>query len=220
MAPESRHSVRTKSKEAVVHSALKLFNISGFDGTSVRAIAADAGVNLALVSYYFGGKQGLLEDLMASFFEGYLSELERGMKDAAESGLSSQERLIHVADKLIGYQQNYFYLSRFVHREMTLDNQLVRELMSSYLMKEKYLLDRLFRQVIHDAATDPLNADFVMLQYRDLITMPFMQPQYLREVYYLNPREAAFRANYLRYIRRWVARLTDRTERLPETGLQ
>jgi AcrR family transcriptional regulator len=220
MAPESRRSGHKKSKEAVIHSALKLFNISGFDGTSVRAIAADAGVNLALVSYYFGGKQGLLEDLMASFFEGYLSELEQGMQDAEKSGLSSQDRLIHVADKLIGYQQNAFYLSRFVHREMTLDNQLVRELMSSYLMKEKYLLAQLFRQVIHDAATDPLNADFVMLQYRDLITMPFMQPQYLREVYYLNPREATFRANYLRYIRRWVAQLSGRPERRPGTDLQ
>lgn len=216
MAPDSRRSARTKSKEAVVHSALKLFNISGYDGTSVRAIAADAGVNLALVSYYFGGKQGLLEDLMASFFEGYLAELEQSMKDAADSGMSSGDRLIHVADRLILYQQNYFYLSRFVHREMTLDNQLVRELMSSYLMKEKYLMSRLFRQVILDSASDPLNTDFVMLQYRDLITMPFMQPQYLREVYFLNPREATFRANYLRYIRRWVAKLTDQ----PDTGRQ
>lgn len=216
MSPESRRSARTKSKEAVVHSALKLFNISGYNGTSVRAIAADAGVNLALISYYFGGKQGLLEDLMSSFFEGYLAELEQSMQKSAESGLIPGERLIHVADKLIGYQQNYFYLARFVHREMTLDNQLVRELMSSYLMKEKYLMTRLFSVIIPDADSDPLNADFAVLQYRDLITMPFMQPQYLREVYFLNPREATFRANYLRYISKWVAELTDHAARLPD----
>jgi Transcriptional regulator len=216
MSLESRRSARTKSKEAVVHSALKLFNISGYNGTSVRAIAADAGVNLALVSYYFGGKQGLMEDLMSSFFEGYLAELEQSMQESTDSGLTPGDRLIHVADKLIGYQQDYFYLSRFVHREMTLDNQLVRELMSSYLMKEKYLMARLFRVIIHDAASNPLNADFAILQYRDLITMPFMQPQYLREVYFLNPRERTFRSNYLRYISKWVARLIGDSERLSD----
>ncbi|WP_100488874.1 forespore capture DNA-binding protein RefZ [Sporolactobacillus pectinivorans] len=197
-----------KSREAVIHSALKLFNMSGYDGTSVRAIAADAGVNLALVSYYFGGKQGLLEYLMSSFFEGYLNELEDAGQDAAVSGKQAGDRLVFIADRLITYQQKYFYLSRFCHREMTLDNQLVRELMSSYLMKEKYLLIEIFEEILPDAATDPQAAEFTVLQYRDLVIMPFLQPQFLREVFFLRPSEPSFRINYLRYISQWAEQVT------------
>ncbi len=198
------------TREAVIHSALKLFNMGGYDGTSVRAIAADAGVNIALVSYYFGGKQGLLEYLMASFLEGYLNNLEKAEREAQDAGKPPDECLVSVADALIGYQQQSLYLSRFVHREMTLDNQLVRELMASYLMKEKFLLTRLFEKAAPELKFDPMSADFALLQYRDMIMMPFLQPQFLRKVFYLQPGEPSFRMNYLRYIRRWVERLAGR----------
>ncbi len=40
---------------------VKLFATKGFDGTSVRDIAQESGVNLAMISYYFGSKEKLLE---------------------------------------------------------------------------------------------------------------------------------------------------------------
>lgn len=199
------------TREIVIHSALRLFNMGGYDGTSVRAIAADAGVNIALVSYYFGGKQGLLEYLMASFFEGYLSNLEKAERETEAAGEPADASLVYVADVLISYQQHSFYLSRFVHREMTLDNQLVRELMASYLMKEKFLLTRLFEQGSTEFRLDPISADFAILQYRDMIIMPFLQPQFLRKVFYLEPSKPSFRMNYLRYIGRWAKQLAGRT---------
>lgn len=51
------------SREKLFASAEKLFAARGFDGVSVRDIANDAGVNSALVGYYFGGKQGLLSEV-------------------------------------------------------------------------------------------------------------------------------------------------------------
>lgn len=202
------------SKEAVIHSALKLFNMSGYDGTSVRAIAADARVNIALVSYYFGGKQGLLEHLMSSFFEGYLDCLENAAKqDNIQPNGQAEDLIVTVADALITYQQKYFYLSRFVHREMTLDNQLVRELMASYLMKEKFLLTQLLEKAVPGFGKDPLQADFTLLQFRDLIIMPFLQPQLLRKVYYMKPSESSFRPGYLRYIAGWADRLLEENRR-------
>lgn len=51
------------SREKLFASAERLFAARGFDGVSVRDIANDAGVNSALVGYYFGGKQGLLSEV-------------------------------------------------------------------------------------------------------------------------------------------------------------
>ena len=46
---------------AIIDIAEKLFSVKGFDGTSVREIAHDAGVNVAMISYYFGSKEKLME---------------------------------------------------------------------------------------------------------------------------------------------------------------
>ena len=41
-----------------------LFAEKGFDGTSIRNIAKLAKINIAMVSYYFGSKERLLESLI------------------------------------------------------------------------------------------------------------------------------------------------------------
>src|SRR5690606_26526660 len=47
----------------ILNAAEKLFEEKGFDGTSVRDIAKAADVNLAMISYYFGSKEKLLDTL-------------------------------------------------------------------------------------------------------------------------------------------------------------
>jgi len=47
----------------IIEAAEKLFSENGFDGTSVRDIAEEAGVNLAMISYYFGSKEKLMESI-------------------------------------------------------------------------------------------------------------------------------------------------------------
>ncbi|MBC7553283.1 MAG: TetR/AcrR family transcriptional regulator [Taibaiella sp.] len=42
-------------------AAEKLFAIKGFDGASVRDIAHEADINVAMISYYFGSKEKLME---------------------------------------------------------------------------------------------------------------------------------------------------------------
>lgn len=47
------------TREAILRSARSRFATVGFDRSTVRAIAADAGVSPNLVTRYFGGKHGL-----------------------------------------------------------------------------------------------------------------------------------------------------------------
>jgi len=48
----------------IIEIAERLFAERGFDGTSVRDIAHEAGVNIAMISYYFGSKEKLMEALL------------------------------------------------------------------------------------------------------------------------------------------------------------
>lgn len=48
----------------ILQVAEKLFAEKGFDGTSIRNISKDAKINIAMVSYYFGSKEKMLEALI------------------------------------------------------------------------------------------------------------------------------------------------------------
>lgn len=51
-------------KEFIKQTALNLFAKNGFEGTTVREIAKQAKVNLAMISYYFSSKEHLLEEII------------------------------------------------------------------------------------------------------------------------------------------------------------
>nr|WP_315252656.1 TetR family transcriptional regulator [uncultured Flavobacterium sp.] len=48
----------------ILEVAQTLFAEKGFDGTSIRDISKEAKINVAMVSYYFGSKEKLLESLI------------------------------------------------------------------------------------------------------------------------------------------------------------
>lgn len=53
------------TKRALVRAARRRFATEGYRATTVREIAADAGVNVALINRYFISKEGLFEACMA-----------------------------------------------------------------------------------------------------------------------------------------------------------
>lgn len=62
------------AREKIMNVAAELFAEKGLEGVSVREISKEADVNLSLVSYYFGGKEGL-----------YKAVLEENTREAAAS---------------------------------------------------------------------------------------------------------------------------------------
>jgi len=56
---------RPDNRALILKSASYLFAERGFQATTLRDIAAATGANGALVSYYFGGKEGLREAVLA-----------------------------------------------------------------------------------------------------------------------------------------------------------
>lgn len=58
----------TDVKLRILTAAKGLFAKHGFEGTSIRSICEEAGANVALVSYHFGGKDNLFGALFESYF--------------------------------------------------------------------------------------------------------------------------------------------------------
>ncbi|MBS7254493.1 TetR/AcrR family transcriptional regulator [Flavobacterium branchiicola] len=58
------HIELNDKKIQILEVAEKLFSEKGFEGTSIRDISKEAKINIAMVSYYFGSKERLLEALI------------------------------------------------------------------------------------------------------------------------------------------------------------
>ena len=64
MARTGRRPGNPETREAILAAAREAFAERGFDRSSIRAIAAAAGVDPALVHHYFGTKEQLFLDVM------------------------------------------------------------------------------------------------------------------------------------------------------------
>src|ERR1700760_2137664 len=75
--PEKETSAEEKIKEA----ARKLFTQKGFAATRTRDIADEAGINLALLNYYFRSKQKLFDIIMMENFRQFLEGMSVNFLD-------------------------------------------------------------------------------------------------------------------------------------------
>ncbi len=105
-----------KTKQKLVNTARNLFWNRGFSNVSVRDITKAAGVDAALVSRYFGSKQGLFETTLEgaleipehltdseSFLEMMINKQVRGLHESDEPSLIKM-MIMNAADPDIGDQ--------------------------------------------------------------------------------------------------------------------
>jgi AcrR family transcriptional regulator len=189
------------SKDRVIQASVSLFNTKGYDGTSVRDIAENANVNVSIISYYFKNKKGLLEYLISSYLDQYIKVMEDVMHT---DNHNAKDCLFQMIKAIIQFQSENRHLSRFVFREMTLDNVLTREVMSTYLAKEKYYLKHLFEQGIRTKEFRKVSIPSVIAQMKGMLIMPFLQPQYLTEVLHVIPYDDYFYKQFMKEMQSWI----------------
>lgn len=97
----------------IMDAAETLFAEQGFNGTSVRDIAEKANVNLAMISYYFGSKEKLLEAIFGYRGEIMKLKLESIIQLSDLPALEKMNLLIdHYIDKVIAQQCFHSILAR------------------------------------------------------------------------------------------------------------
>lgn len=97
----------------IMNIAEEHFSRQGFEGTSIRALCKSAGVNVAMVNYYFGSKNGLFEALVESkvaFMKERLSDL---VVDNTKTPLDKMNLIINAyVNRLFDHQGFYLTLQR------------------------------------------------------------------------------------------------------------
>lgn len=115
------------TRELLIEKATPLFAKKGYDGTTIKDICDATGMNVSLVSYYFGGKEGLFHSCIESFGEFGLKTAERILVPPK----SKQEfdiRMNMFLDEMISIHFEQIDLMTLIHREMENHNQKSSEI--------------------------------------------------------------------------------------------
>ena len=86
-------------KESILNASADLFAQKGFSGVGVRDIAQKAGVNISMISYYFGGKIGILKAIN----EVYFTEIGRIVREVSEKTLSHKEEFKYIVQGIVEF---------------------------------------------------------------------------------------------------------------------
>ena len=119
----------TKKQLQLLDTAESLFSQKGFDGTSVRDIAEAAGINTAMISYYFGSKEKLMEEI---FERKSLNIKEKVANLLKDDSLDPLEKMYSLVDMYIEG-----ILSRKTFHRILLCEQIINQNPSIIMMLDK-----------------------------------------------------------------------------------
>lgn len=97
------------SKKRILKVATKFFAQKGLDGTSVRDIAKAANVNVAMVSYYWGGKKELFQSIINGLVETQTKYAKSSLDFAINPEDLSKEEQIELMYRTVDKAIEFFY---------------------------------------------------------------------------------------------------------------
>ncbi|KIX12574.1 TetR family transcriptional regulator [Dethiosulfatarculus sandiegensis] len=150
-APQDQ--TETTPKERIFEAAVKLFGQKSSTATGVREIAKEAGVNVAMISYFYGSKQGLLEALLEKYFIRFTAIVEEVIGDAEIESIKDYDSYFRqFTEKVIRFYVENPNLVRVVMMEMPLDSPRNAEIKAAWW---KQVLKRFSNLTEHLLPQDP-----------------------------------------------------------------
>jgi len=140
MAKQKRDAKATKAK--ILKNARLLFSKQGFDATTVDDIAAESGVNKALVYYYFKNKSGLYSDVMSGLFDAIYDAIVAGEKECK----NAVEELEVFINSYASYAYKNPYFPALLLRELSNSGAYVPEMMFVSMRRVFVLLSDILKR--------------------------------------------------------------------------
>ncbi len=131
------------TEERIKEAAKKVFLEKGYDGTTTRDIAREAGLNMALLNYYFRNKEKLFMQIYTELASNYFKEL-----------IDLMNQPMGLKEKIGAMMDNHFQrLGQNPHLAVFISNELQRnpETMCKALHMQKGIENTLFEKQWREA---------------------------------------------------------------------
>ena len=133
---------KTDKKDHILDVAEKIFSELGYDGASTRTISGEAGVNMAMLNYYFGSKEGLYLAVFERKISAFRTLLQNIGSDDSISAWNKMERCIeNYVDRIV----NNSCFQKLINRELFNKRSEITDKMTEILMTNVYEIKKIIQ---------------------------------------------------------------------------
>jgi len=165
------NSKKTDSaEEKILAAAKKIFLLKGMSGARMQDIADEAGINKAMLHYYFRNKEQLFEMI----FKEALNKLLPKIVDIIDSDSSIFEKIENFCAHYIEMMQQNAYLPLFVLNEINKDPVLFKE---RFFGSKEFPLLKFVAQIeteIKAGKIKPVNPAHLFINMLSMCIFPFI----------------------------------------------
>lgn len=103
-----KQQIEGGTKNKILEVGRRMFFENGFDGTGIRAVMREVGLDVGAFYYYFKTKDELFDEVMADFFAPYRQDFERIAKEAHLAPYQAMLRFFqYIYEKVLEFRERY-----------------------------------------------------------------------------------------------------------------
>jgi len=159
------------TEEKIKVAAKTVFYKKGFSATRTRDIAEEAGLNLALLNYYFRSKAKLFEIIMSETFTGFIGSMKVILNDEKTS---LEQKVQIIAERYIDFISIEPEIPTFILTEIRNNPEgLLKRLPIKEIVNESVFIKQFQEAVQNREITEPNPLHFLM-NLLGLVVFPFI----------------------------------------------
>jgi AcrR family transcriptional regulator len=164
-------SEKQQTEVIIKEAAKEIFLKKGYAGARMQDIADTAGMNKALLHYYYRSKEKLFDVIFMEIFSGLVSQLKEGLN----SDLGLIEKIDFFVDKYIGLLETNPYLPLFVINEISKDqDRFIDKLKHMQVYPEASSMVGLMLQAMEDGKIKKYHPFHLFMNVMSLSVFPFI----------------------------------------------
>jgi AcrR family transcriptional regulator len=157
------------TEEKVLEAAKEVFMKYGLYGARMQDIADTAGINKALLHYYFRSKEKLFD----AVFDGALEKYFAQMTVIGDKSMPIKERLMQYVDNMFEFFSEYPQMSMFIIKEISINPEMFYEKVKN-LKTQKSLLVPTLQEAFANKEVEPFDPVLFMVNLHSLCAYPFL----------------------------------------------
>jgi TetR/AcrR family transcriptional regulator len=169
----------------IMEAAKQVFHKRGYFGARMQDIADEAGINKAMLHYYFRNKDNIFE---AVFQEAIGKVFGRIMSSFAING-SMQEKLVAFADSYIDLLISEPYIPAFVIHEINHNPERIKTFLSETINVDPKILVNMINNDIDQGKIRNIDPIQIILTMISSAIFPFIGKPILMELFKINENE-------------------------------
>ncbi len=194
-AATEKANAKNEAARKILGAAEELFAKHGFAAVSVRDIATKAGVNKALVFYYYDNKATLLDKVLEQYYEAHTAALD--LKDVEGS---VRERLHALLNSYLDFIEGNFHYLQIVQHELVANADNLPMIRTGM----KMLFDRVEALLGDLTGEGPLHVRHFYMSFSGLVVTYFNYAPVLDVIWESDPLSESNRLERREHLR-WMA---------------